>query len=113
MKGFLQWFKRESKMKRWILLVLIGVLLSSYGMLNLLIGKVLNFGEILKIILTFVAGFTLIIIGIVYIQKRTLELFVQETDARDEAREGNVKSLILILLKLSTKIIKFLYFCSF
>ncbi len=94
MKGFLQWFKRESKMKRWILLVLIGVLLSSYGMLNLLIGKVLNFGEILKIILTFVAGFTLIIIGIVYIQKRTLELFVQETDARDEAREGNVKSLI-------------------
>ena len=94
MKGFLQWFKRESKMKRWILLVLIGVLLSSYGMLNLLIGKVLNFGEILKIILTFVAGFTLIIVGIVYIQKRTLELFVQETDARDEAREGNVKSLI-------------------
>ena len=26
--------------------------------------------------------------------KRTLELFVQETDARDEAKDGNVKSLI-------------------
>ena len=43
MKGFFKWFGNSSKMKRWILLVLIGIALASYGMMNLLIGKVLNF----------------------------------------------------------------------
>ena len=94
MKGFFKWFGRESKMKRWLLLILIGIILASYGMMNLLVGKELSFGDVAKIIITFVIGFTLVIVGIVFIQKRTLELFVQETDSRDEAKEGNVKSLI-------------------
>ena len=94
MKGFFKWFGNSSKMKRWILLVLIGITLASYGMMNLLIGKVLNFYEVAKIIGSFVIGFTFVVIGIIFIQKRTLELFVQGTDNREEAKEGNVKSLI-------------------
>lgn len=94
MKGFFKWFDNESKMKRWIALILIGIVLASYGMMNLLIGKELNFGDVAKIILSFVIGFTLVIVGIVFMQKRTLELFVKETDAREEAKDGNVKSLI-------------------
>ena len=43
MKGFLKWFSNSSKMKRWILVILIGIILASYGMVNLLIGKELNF----------------------------------------------------------------------
>lgn len=94
MKGFLKWFTNESKMKRWILLILIGNVLAIFGMVNLLIGKELNFGELAKIILSFVIGFTFVVIGIIFIQKRTLELFVQETDSRSDAKDGNVKSLI-------------------
>lgn len=94
MKGFFKWFENKSKMKRWILLILIGITLASYGMVNLLIGKELNFGEVTKIIISFVIGFTFVVIGIVFIQKRTLELFVQGTDTREEAKDGNVKSLI-------------------
>lgn len=94
MKGFLKWFSNSSKMKRWILVILIGIILASYGMVNLLIGKELNFGEVAKIILSFVIGFTCVIVGIIFMQKRTLELLVQETDSREEAKDGNVKSLI-------------------
>lgn len=94
MKGFFKWFGNSSKIKRWILLILAGITLASYGMMNLLIGKELHFIELAKIIMSFVIGFTLVIVGIIFIQKRTLELFVQGTDTREEAREGNVKSLI-------------------
>lgn len=94
MKGFFKWFGNSSKIKRWILLILAGITLASYGMMNLLIGKELHFIELAKIIMSFVIGFTLVVVGIIFIQKRTLELFVQGTDTREEAREGNVKSLI-------------------
>ena len=94
MKGFLKWFSNGSKMKRWLVVILIGILLASYGMVNIVIEKELNFIEVAKIILSFVIGFSLVIVGIIFMQKRTLELFVQETDSREEAKGGNVKSLI-------------------
>lgn len=94
MKGFFKWFKKESKMKRWILLIIVGILLACYGMMKLLTGKQLEFIDLLLIIVSFVIGFTFVIIGNIFMQKRTLELLVQETDSRDEAKEGHVKSLI-------------------
>lgn len=94
MKGFLKWFKKESKMKRWMLIIIIGILLTCYGMVKLLVGKQLGFIDILKIVVSFVVGFTLVIIGNIFMQRRTLELLVQETDTREEAKTGNVKSLI-------------------
>lgn len=81
-------------MKRWMLIIIIGIILACYGMVKLLIGKELGFIDIAKIIVSFVIGFTLVIIGNIFMQKRTLELLVQETDTRDEAKTGNVKSLI-------------------
>lgn len=94
MKGFFKWFKKEAKMKRWMLTILVGIVLACYGMAKLLIGKELDIGDIVKIVASFVAGFTLVIVGNIFMQKRTLELLVQETDTRDEAKTGNVKSLI-------------------
>lgn len=94
MKGFFKWFGNSSKIKRWILLILIGITLASYGMMNLLMGKELHFIDLAKIIMSFVIGFTFVVAGIIFIQKRTLELFVQGTDTREQAKEGNVKSLI-------------------
>lgn len=94
MKGFFKWFKKESKMKRWMLLILIGIVLTCYAMTILLTGKQLEFLDLAKIIVSFVIGFTLVIVGNIFMQRRTLELLVQETDTRDEAKSGNVKSLI-------------------
>lgn len=94
MKGFLKWFKKEAKMKRWMLLIIIGILLACYGMMFLITGKQLQFLDLVKIVVSFVIGFTFVIIGNIFMQRRTLELLVQETDTRDEAKTGNVKSLI-------------------
>ena len=96
MKGFFSWFKGSTKMKRWMLLVLVGIILVGYGVASILIAKEISFFEIAKIILLFVLGFTLTILGIIFAQKRTLELLIEASDLRLEkgSKNVNVNSLI-------------------
>lgn len=93
MKGFLEWFKKGTKMKRWMLLILIGVLLAGYGMSSILVSKELEFLEVFKIIIIFVLGFSCIVLGIVFMQKRTLELLVEASDSRLQNKK-DINSLI-------------------
>ena len=86
MKGFLRWFKSGAKMKRWVVIILIGVTLCCYGMMKILTGKELEFMELARIITVFVMGFVLLIVGIISIQKRTLELLVAESDKRNSPK---------------------------
>ena len=90
--GFFKWFTSKAKMKRWMLLILIGVVLVGYGISNMLYFNTLGITEILKIVVSFVLGFTLIVIGFVYMQKRTLELLIEESDTRKETQ--NINKLI-------------------
>lgn len=46
MKGFFRWFKSSTKMKRWILLLVIGIVLACYGMARVLVAKTFDFKEI-------------------------------------------------------------------
>ena len=94
MKGFFSWFKQNTKMKRWIFLILVGILLCCYGMATILTSKQIEFGNLAKIIGIFVAGFICVVIGIVSMQKRTLELLIEETDERITNKDSKVKSLI-------------------
>ena len=90
--GFFKWFTSKAKMKRWMFLILIGVVLVGYGISNVLYFDTLGFVEILKIVLPFIAGFTAIIVGFVFMQKRTLELLIEESDTRKETQ--NINKLI-------------------
>lgn len=92
MKGFFTWFKNGTKLKRWILLIIIGIVLSCYGVSEVIVPRTLSFFDIAKIIVIFVIGFTCIIISLIYMQKRTLEILVQDNNL-SEAKTG-VKSLI-------------------
>ena len=56
MNGFLQWFKAENKMKRWMILILIGILLACYGLAEILVMKEISFQEVGKVIVVFVVG---------------------------------------------------------
>lgn len=96
MKGILYWFKDSSKMKRWIMLILVGVIFASYGMANLIVStESITFKVAAKVIIYFVIGFTFIVLGLVYINKRNMELFIEATDDRINGdRNVNVKSLI-------------------
>lgn len=91
MNGFLKWFKSNTKIKRLIFLILVGVFFLCYAISNILVTKELNFFEVGKIILSFIIGFICIIVGVIYIQKRTLEILVEDTDSNNSA---NAKALI-------------------
>lgn len=94
MKGFLAWFKSSTKVKRWMFLILIGIAFTCYGFSQILVEKELLFNELALIIGEFVIGFIFIIIGIVFIQKRTLELLVQANVTPENNKNINMKSLI-------------------
>ena len=95
MKGLLQWFKSSTKMKRWIFLILIGIILTCYGLAEILVMKEMSFNEVGKIVLIFVVGFVSIVLGLIFLNKRTLEVLIESTDERmDNKKNVNVKSLI-------------------
>lgn len=91
MNGFSKWFRKGAKMKRWMLLILLGVAATCYAVAEIITMKELSILGLLKVIASFVAGFSSVIVGIVFIQKRTLELLVKDSDQRED---DHVKSLI-------------------
>lgn len=92
MKGFLEWFKSSSKMKRWIFLILLGIISICIAINKILVmNKIENVQDIIVIVVCFVIGFIAVIMGLIHMNKRTLELLVKETDKREEE---NLKSLI-------------------
>ncbi len=94
MNGFFKWFKSGAKIKRWIFLMLIGIVLVCYGIAKVLVTDEMGFRELAKIIFVFVLGFTFTIISIICIQRRTLEILVEKSDTRDLEDKSKVKSLI-------------------
>ena len=95
MKGIWHWLKSSSKMKRWILLILIGIILTCYGISKILVQKEMQFIDAGKVIITFVIGFTFIVLGLILLNKRNMELFIEATDERmNHKKDVNVKSLI-------------------
>ncbi len=96
MKGFLKWFKSGTKMKRWMFLILVGIALSCYGVSEIIAMKSLSILDLVKVVVLFIIGFILIVVGLVYSQKRVLELLIEETDDRigKNDKDVNVKSLI-------------------
>lgn len=95
MNGFMQWFKSSNKMKRWIFLILMGILLACYGLAKILVMKEISFQEVGKVVVIFVLGFVSIVLGLVFLNKRTLEVLIESTDERmGNKKSVNVKSLI-------------------
>ena len=95
MNGIIKWFDSKSKLKRWMLIILIGIALVCYGTAEILVLKEMSFGELAKIIVTFVIGVIAVVSGLVGFNKRTLEILIESTDDRmNDKSNVNVKSLI-------------------
>lgn len=93
MKGFFKWFKGSTKIKRWIFTVLVGIALACYGFSQVLVTtEISSIQQIIKIVLSFVIGFLLVVLGLVFMQKRTLELLIEANDEKKD--EINIQSLI-------------------
>lgn len=95
MKGLLEWFKSNTKIKRWIFTILVGVVLACFGISKILVTKELGIEDLVQIVISFVIGFTLIVLGTISLQKRTLEVLIEASDDRlKEKKNVNVNSLI-------------------
>ena len=95
MKGVWHWLKSSSKMKRWIFVILVGIVLTCYGIAEILVQKEMEFADAGKVVVVFVIGFTSIVLGLIFLNKRSMELFIEATDDRMQHRKNvNVKSLI-------------------
>lgn len=97
MKSFLEWFKSSAKVKRWIFLIIVGIALACYGFTQILVAEEIDFKELGQIIAIFVVGFVFIVIGIIFIQKRNLEIIIEANDQdSDKGKKAkiNIKSLI-------------------
>ena len=92
MKGILKWLKNSSKMKRWIFLCVVGISLVLFGMATILDSESLTTLKVILVVGCFIIGFTSIVISIIFMQKRTLELLVEQSDTRKE--KNNVNTLI-------------------
>lgn len=95
MNGFMQWFKSSSKMKRWIFLILVGIIFACYGLAKVLVMKEISIAEVGEVIAIFAIGFVAIVVGLVCLNKRTLEVLIESSDERMENKDNvNLKSLI-------------------
>ena len=72
-KGIFYWFKDSAKMKRWMMLILVGVVFASFGMSSMIVSTdTITFMQAGKIVVYFVIGFTCIVLGLIYLNKRTM-----------------------------------------
>lgn len=95
MNGFIKWFDSKSKLKRWMFLILIGIILMCYGTAEILVLKEMSFSELAKIVVIFVIGVMAIVFGLIFLNKRTLEILIESTDDRmNDKNNVNIKSLI-------------------
>ena len=96
MKSFLEWFKGSTKVKRWMLLIVLGIGLTCYGFTKVLVNNEMDFAELIRIIGLFVIGFVFVVLGLIFIQKRNLELLIEANNNSDNSDKAkvNIKSLI-------------------
>ena len=97
MKSFLEWFKGSTKVKRWLFLIVAGIALTCYAFSKILVTQEIDFGTLAKVIGLFVVGFICVVIGIVFIQKRSLELIIEandDTTEKGKKAKVNIQSLI-------------------
>lgn len=91
MLGFFNWFNGKTKIKRWILVILLGIVCTCFAFTYVLHTNILTPVDILKIVLMFAIGFSMIVIGIVFMQKRTMEIIVESNNKFSE--KGNKSNL--------------------
>ena len=97
MKGFFSWFNSKTKIKRWMLLILMGVCFTCYAIASILNSKILRPKQIVEIVVAFVIGFTSIVVGFIFMQKRMLEILVEANNTATKKglkAHRNIKGLI-------------------
>lgn len=90
-----EWFKPNTKYKRWLVIVIVGIILICNAIAQLIILNVIDPFSVLKIIIEFIIGVLVSIFGIIGIQKRTLEIYIESQAPKSlKGNNININSLI-------------------
>ena len=74
---FLEWFKDSTKFKIWMFLIMIGLTIMCYSAAKIISLNVIEPMTVIVAVLEFIVGLGIVIWGILGIQKRTLEIFIE------------------------------------
>lgn len=88
-----EWFGSGLKIKRWLILVLIGTIVFSYGFANLKLANQLDITSVIVTTLYFIIGVVLVMIGFMMAQRRILQA-VAESNVSSNTRNLNLKKLL-------------------
>lgn len=88
-----EWLGPGLKMKRWLFLVLVGTAMLSYGFAQIISNQELGIYNLIFYAITFILGFTLIIVGFIMAQRRMLQA-IAEYSANQNIRNLNIKRLL-------------------
>lgn len=97
MKKIIKLIIGNKKTKRWILLIIIGMLLTCYQFAKIIAVDRLELTELVKIAILFIIGFTCFILGIVFLQRRILELAVNPEIMENE-NPVNTRELNIVVI---------------
>jgi len=90
-KNFIRWFKNSKGVKRWIVLLFISMILICYGFSKVMsTEEVGNILELIEIVITFALGFVGFVAGIIFIQRKTIEVTL--TSTKDNEEMSDVKA---------------------
>ncbi len=93
MDNLKEWLGSGMKIKRWLLLVIIGTITLSYGISNLKLANQMNLSSVLVTGLLFIIGFACIVMGFLMTQRRILRA-VAEANISSNTRKLNIKKLL-------------------
>ena len=98
MKKFLKLIIGNKKTKRWILLIVLGMLLTFYEFAQIVAMERLEIANTIKIAVLFVVGLTAFILGLVFLQRRILELAANPEIMKEEQQNTNVKGPKIVVI---------------
>lgn len=93
MSNINEWFSSGLKLKRWFLLMIIGILFLSYSIAKFMISEELEIFQLAVCIALFIVGFTSIITSYIMSQRRILQA-IAEANANPNGRNINLKKLL-------------------
>lgn len=98
MKKFLKLIIGNKKIKRWILLIVVGMLLTFYEFAQIVVMERLEIVNTIKIGILFVIGIICFILGLVFLQRRTLELAANPEIMKKEEHSLNAKGPKIVVI---------------
>lgn len=106
MNNFFEWFSSGLKLKRWFLLLLIGVLLLSFSTAKFISSNELQINQLIFYIILFILGFSAVIMSFFMSQRRILQA-IAEANANPNGRNVNLKKMLFDkrMLDKNTKVV--------